>query len=70
MCHRSLEKSKLSVGLYFEGFSFTTLVFSVSVGLKDSHRIGVTTAIRQKFDRLKSNMRQEVVGKYLGVHKR
>jgi hypothetical protein len=52
-----LEKDWLSAGLYYAGFSFTSFFYAFSTKLKDSHRIGVTAAIRQKFDRQKGNAR-------------
>ena len=44
-------KHLLRAGLYYAGFSFTSFLNAFSIKLKNSHRIGVMVAFRQKFDR-------------------
>ena len=65
-------KHLLRTGLYYAGFSFTSFIYAFSIKLKNSHRIGVIVAFRQKFDR----RRREVVrgekwqASTLGIHGR
>jgi hypothetical protein len=65
-------KPLLRAGHYYAGFYFTSFLYAFSIKLKNSHRIGVMVAFRQKFDRRR---REAVRGEKwqastLGVHGR